>query len=256
MQKQRVIFQKETINRLEKNVEYFKEQTSKVIDNLLETQDNSRLLKNIETPGKKYYPKVIPYFEKQLLISDSAYRKINKRNISQQTAIHSYSSAIIKHIRNVVETYSPGAKTETLVLHAEHNSIDKGLSEQDAAMQVKDTVDSCMKKLKPHRVAVCKISSVNDGGYCQNSKSEAITKLNEQLEMICLELDGLYPWSKVECLDKALTDNDISYDGVHPNVNGIKKFVKNIRHYDVLNNPSAAQNVIQPQKTPNYCNID
>ena len=207
MQKQTVTFQKETINRLERNVEYFKEQTSKVIDNLLETQDNSRLLKNIETPDKIYYPKVIPYFEKQLLKSDSAYRKINKRDISQQTAILSYSSAIIKDIRNVVETYSPGAKTETLVLHSGHNSIDKGLSEQDAAMQMKDTVDNCMKKLKPHRVAICKIPSVKDGCYCQNSKSEAITKFNEQLEMICLELDGLYPGSKVESLDKVLTDN-------------------------------------------------
>ena len=40
--------------------------------------------------------------------------------------------------------------------------------------------------------------------------------------MICLELDGLYPWSKFECLDKTLTDNDISCDGVHPTINGIK----------------------------------
>ena len=42
LQKQTVTFQKETINRLEKDVEYFKEQTSKVIDNLLEKQDNSQ----------------------------------------------------------------------------------------------------------------------------------------------------------------------------------------------------------------------
>ena len=47
----------------------------------------------------------------------------------------------LKDIGNVVETYSPGTKTETLVLHAGHNSIDKGLSVQDAAMQMKDTVE-------------------------------------------------------------------------------------------------------------------
>ena len=105
LQKQTVTFQKGTINRLEKDVEYFKEQTSKVIDNLLEKQDNSRLLKNIETPDKKYYPKVIPRFTKQLLISESTYRKINQQVILQQTAIHSYSSARIKDIGNVVETY-------------------------------------------------------------------------------------------------------------------------------------------------------
>ena len=165
LQKQTVIYQKKTINRLEKDVEYFKEQTSKIIDSLLEKQDNSHLLKNIETPDKNHYPKVIPRFAKQLLKSDSAYRKINQQDISQQTAKHSYSSATIKAIGNVVETYSPGAKTETLVLHAGHNAIDKGLSGQDAAMQMKDTVDKCMKKLKPHRVAVCKISPVKEGCY-------------------------------------------------------------------------------------------
>ena len=52
LQKQTVTYQKETINRLEKDVECSNEQTSKVIDNLLEKQDNSRLLKNIETPDK------------------------------------------------------------------------------------------------------------------------------------------------------------------------------------------------------------
>ena len=82
--------------------------------------------------------------------------------------------------------HSPGAKTENLELHAGHNSIDKGLSGQDATMQMKDTVDKCMKKLKPHRVAVCKISPVKDGCYGRNSNNEAITNFNEQLEMICL----------------------------------------------------------------------
>ena len=52
---------------------------------------------------------------------------------------------------------------ETLVLHSGHNSIDKSLSGQDAAMQTKDTVDMCMTELKPHRVAVYKISPVKDG---------------------------------------------------------------------------------------------
>ena len=198
---------------------------------------------------------MIPRFAKQLLISDSTYRKINQQDISQQTAIHSYSSATIKNIGIVVGTYSPGAKTETLVLHAGKNSIDKRLSGQDAAMQMKGTVDECMKKFKPHRVTVCKISLVKDGCYGRNSNNEAITKFNEQLEMICLELEGLYSRSEGECLDNTLTDNDISYDGVHPNINGIKTLVNNIRHYNVLNNLPAAQNVIQPQKIPNYCNI-
>ena len=151
LQKQTVTFQNETIIRLEKDIEYFKEQTSEVIDNLLEKQDNSRFLKNIETPDNKYYPKVIPRFAKQLLTSNSTYRKINQHDISQQMKIHSHSSVTIKDIENAVETYSPGAKTEALVLHAGHNSIDKSSSGQDTAMQMKDTVDKCLKKLKLHR---------------------------------------------------------------------------------------------------------
>ena len=35
--------------------------------------------------------------------------------------------------------------------------------------------------------------------------------------MLCLELDGVYPWSTNECLDNNLTDNDFSYDKVHAN---------------------------------------
>ena len=87
----------------------------------------------------------------------------------------------------------------------------------------------------------CKISPVKDGCYGRKINNEAIAKFNEQLEMICLELDGQYPWSKVECLDNTRTCNDTSYDGIHPNMNGIKKL--------------AEQNMIQPQKFPNYCNI-
>ena len=60
---------------------------------------------------------------------------------------------------------------------------------------------------------------------------------------------------KNENIDNTLTDNVISYDGVHLNVNGIKNLVNIIRNYDVFNNLPAAQNVIQPPKIPNYRNI-
>ena len=85
---------------------------------------------------------MIPRFAKQLLISDSTHRKINQQDILQQTAILSYSSATLKYIGNVIETYYPGAMTDSLVLHAGHNSNDKGLSGQDAAMQMKGIVDN------------------------------------------------------------------------------------------------------------------
>ena len=60
---------------------------------------------------------MVPRFAKQLVISDSTFRKVNQHDISQQTAIHSYSSATIGDISNVVGCYYPGAKTETLIVH-------------------------------------------------------------------------------------------------------------------------------------------
>ena len=56
-----------------------------------------------------------------------------------------------------------------------------------------------------------------------NKNNEAITKFNEQLEMVCLELDGLYPCSKVECPNNTPKENEISYDGIQSIINGIKK---------------------------------
>ena len=73
--------------------------------------------------------------------------------------------------------------------------------------------------------------------------------------MICLDLDGLFPWSKNECLEYTLRDNKIYYDGVHPNINRIKNLVQNIRHYNVLNYLPAAQNVIRPRRVPSHRNI-
>ena len=81
------------------------------------------------------------------------------------TAIHSYSTATIGDISNMVNCYSPGAKTETLIVHVGHNSIDKGVSEQEAATQLKETVDKCMLKLKHRRVATCKIGPLKGGCY-------------------------------------------------------------------------------------------
>ena len=89
MQKLTVGHQKETIDRMEKDIEFFKTQTSKVIDNLLERQDTSKSNRRVDPQLKIYQPKIVPQFAKQLVISDSTFRKVNQHDISQQTAIHS-----------------------------------------------------------------------------------------------------------------------------------------------------------------------
>ena len=102
----------------------------------------------------------------------------------QQSAIHSYSSATIGEISNVVDCYSPGDKTETLIVHVGHNSIDKGISGQETATQLKETVDKFMQKFKPHRVAICKIGPVKDGCYGRKTDNKEISKGIDHLEMI------------------------------------------------------------------------
>ena len=113
MQKITVGHQKEAFDRMEKDIEFFKTETSKVIDNLLERQKTSKSKSRVDPPLKICQPKMLPRFAKQLFISDSTFRKVNQHDISQQTAIHSYSSATIGDISNVVDCFSPGAKRET-----------------------------------------------------------------------------------------------------------------------------------------------
>ena len=117
MQKLTVGHQKETIDRMEKDIEFFKTHTSKVIDNLLERQETSKSNSHFDPPLKIYQPKMVPRFAGQLVISDSTFRKVNQHDILHQTAIHAYSSATIGDISNLVDCYSPGAKTETFIVH-------------------------------------------------------------------------------------------------------------------------------------------
>ena len=113
MQKLIVGHQKETIDRMERDMEFFKTQPLKFVDNLLERQETSKSNSRVDPPLKTYQPKMIPRFAKQLVISDSNFRKVNQLDISLQNAIHSYSSATIV-ISNVVDCDFPGATTETL----------------------------------------------------------------------------------------------------------------------------------------------
>ena len=112
MQKLTVENQKGTIDRMEKDIEIFKTQTFKVIDNLLERQETPKSNGRVDAALKTYQPKMVPRFAKQLVISDSTFRKVNQHDISQQTAIQSCSSPKIGDISDVVDCYSPGAKTK------------------------------------------------------------------------------------------------------------------------------------------------
>ena len=54
--------------------------------------------------------------------------------------------------------------------------------------------------------------SVNDGCYGRKTNNEEKSKFNDHLEMISLELDGSYPWSRIEVLENALSIDDICFE--------------------------------------------
>ena len=51
--------------------------------------------------------------------------------------------------------------------------------------------------------------------------------------MISLELDGSYPWPRIEISENALAIDNICFSGVHSNNGGIKSLVENICHCNI-----------------------
>ena len=93
-----------------------------------------------EPSEPKFFPKFINRNSNHLIISDSTYKKIRQSDFSYDTGIHSYPSAKIIDLGQIVEQYSSGAKCQSLIFHAGHNSIDKGVSGVAAASQLCETV--------------------------------------------------------------------------------------------------------------------
>ena len=129
-----------------------------------------------------------------------------------------------------VEQYSSGAKCQSLIFHAGHSSIDKGVSGVAAASQLCETYKT-IKKLKPHRVLLSKIPQVKNGHYGRESNNIEIEEFNKQLGNFALELIGTFKWTKVEVLKCNITTSEISNDSVHLNLAGVQKIVKSIRNY-------------------------
>ena len=105
-----------------------------------------------------------------------------------------------------------------------------------------------MQSFKLHCVAICNIGPVRDGCYGRRTNNEEISNFNDHLEMISLELDGSYPWSRFEVLENVLSIVDLRFDGVHPNNGGIQNLVESIRKQKITHNLPASQNTVQPRK--------
>ena len=143
-----------------------------------------------------------------------------------------------------VEQYSSGANCQSLIFHAGHNSIDKGVSGVAAASLLCETVTKAIKKLKPHRVLLYEIPQVKNGHYGRESNNIEIVEFKKQLGNIDLELNGTFKGTKVEVLKCNKTTSEISNDGVHLNLAGVQKIVKSIRNYYQQHNITVSQNNI------------
>ena len=143
-----------------------------------------------------------------------------------------------------VEQYSSGAKCQSLIFPAGHNSIDKGVSGVAAASQLCETVTKEIKKLRPHRVLLSEIPQVKNGHYGRESNNIEIEECNKQLGNIALELNGTFIWTKVEVLKCNITTWEISNDGVHLNLAGVQKIVDSIWNYYQQHYITVSQNNI------------
>ena len=72
---------------------------TKIIDGI---DDNER--KATESASKKFFPKIVPRFAKNLLISDSTFKFVKQSDISSETAIHSYPSAAINDVNSTIDS--------------------------------------------------------------------------------------------------------------------------------------------------------
>ena len=234
---------------------FLRQQNNKMVDNLIDKvnektsnqmHDNNKVQQH-QQQTKIFYPKFIPRSTKTLILSDSTYKKVQAKDLSPSTAIHSYPSAKVQDLSNVVKQCSGYHKIENLIIHAGHNNIDSGNSGFETANILMETASEIIKKLSPLKVALCKIPPVKDGFFGRSKNNENIDKYNEALENVATELSGVFDIDLV-FLNNILETKDISNDGVHPSVShGIPKLVRNIRNFYVHLGLTVSETEIKPR---------
>ena len=89
---------------------FLRQQNNKVVDNLIDKvnektsnqiHDNNKVQQH-QQQTKILYTKFIPRSTKTLILSDSTYKKVQAKDLSPSTAIHSYPSAQVQDLSNIV----------------------------------------------------------------------------------------------------------------------------------------------------------
>ena len=92
-------------------------------------------------------------------------------------------------------------------------------------------LSKCVNKIKPYKVAICKLPKVKNGSFERETNNNEITKFNRALDDIADGLRGKFQNTDIQVLDYNLEKADIRIDGIHPNQNGIQKMVFSLRNY-------------------------
>ena len=86
--------QKELFNQAQSEIHFLRSQDDQLISNLIsEKTVEEDVVKS--SVNRHFYPKFVPRFTKQLIISDSSYKLVRQNDISNDAAIHSYPSLTI-----------------------------------------------------------------------------------------------------------------------------------------------------------------
>ena len=89
--------QKELYNQAQSEIQFLRSQNDKLMSNLISEKTVEKdVVKS--TVNCHFYPKFVPRFTKQLIISASSYKLVRQNDISNDAAIHSYPSPTIKDL--------------------------------------------------------------------------------------------------------------------------------------------------------------
>ena len=65
----------------------------------------------------RFTAKQLPIWSNQLVLSDSTYRTVQQREIADGTTVHSYSSATVIDMIDIVGQYPAADRSESVVMH-------------------------------------------------------------------------------------------------------------------------------------------
>ena len=108
-------------------------------------------------------------------------------------------------------------------------TIEKGISANEVAQKLRDTVSNYIEKLKPYHVVKSQIPLFKMG-FREGIKQFTIESFNVKIPIVAIELDELQ-FAKSGMYISETWQLDISDDGVHLNISGTQKWFKTSAHF-------------------------